>query len=552
VLRIRIQGEATVIVYRSTARGHSHPVESRHVDARRPEDLEIELPLKQFMDGGWYWFDIAAGARDAVLHEADWAARTDRVTSGRFSIGITTFNRPDMCVDGLRVLGESVDVMQIVDKIYVVDQGTQKVADHPEFADAVKPIADKVEVIDQGNLGGSGGFSRAMDETARAGASDYVLLLDDDVVTEPESMLRAVTFADLARRPTVVGGHMFSLYDRSVLHAFGETVSKYNWWWGAAPRTREGHDFGANSLRKTPWLHRRVDVDYNGWWMCLIPVEAVRTLGLALPVFIKWDDAEYGLRAKEAGFPVVSMPGVAVWHVPWIDKNDALDWQAYYHLRNRLVAALLHSPYDRGGAVVSENLEYQIRHLLSMQYSTATMRIMAIEDILSGPEHLHRELPTKMQELRSLRTTFADSQGKSDIESFPPVRRIKPPKRGKEPSPPKNPIDLVVRAALGAVRQVRPVSPLAGEHPETLVPYQDAEWWMLGNVDGALVSAADGTTTSWYRRDPATFRSLMTRSVRAHTRLAREWPRLRELYRAEMDSFVSPDRWRETFVDSTP
>ena len=94
-------------------------------------------------------------------------------------------------------------------------------------------------MIGQPNLGGSGGFSRAMDETVRAGASDYVLLLDDDIVLEPEGILRAVTFADLARRPTIVGGHMFSLHDRSVLHAFGETVSALQAGGGGPRRTRE-------------------------------------------------------------------------------------------------------------------------------------------------------------------------------------------------------------------------------------------------------------------------------------------------------------------------
>ena len=32
-------------------------------------------------------------------------------------------------------------------------------------------------------------------------------------------------------------------------------------------------------------------------------------IGLSLPLFIKWDDAEFGLRAREAGYPTVSMPG---------------------------------------------------------------------------------------------------------------------------------------------------------------------------------------------------------------------------------------------------
>jgi galactofuranosylgalactofuranosylrhamnosyl-N-acetylglucosaminyl-diphospho-decaprenol beta-1,5/1,6-galactofuranosyltransferase len=211
----------------------------------------------------------------------------------------------------------------------------------------------------------------------------------------------------------------------------------------------------------------------------------------------------------------------------------------------------MHSPYEYGGAVVTENLEYQIRHLLSMQYSTATLRLMAIEDILSGPQHLHRDLPTKMRELREVRKQFPDSQARPDIESFPKVRRLKPPRRGKEPESPKNKISLVVKAALGAVRQVRPVGELAHQHPQLVVPYQDAEWWLLSNVDGALVSTADGTSTSWYQRDPRRFRELMQRSVAAHARLLREWPRLRELYRAEAEQFTSPERWRETFGGTT-
>ncbi|MDQ1616646.1 MAG: galactofuranosylgalactofuranosylrhamnosyl-N-acetylglucosaminyl-diphospho-decaprenol, partial [Actinomycetota bacterium] len=363
--------------------------------------------------------------------------------------------------------------------------------------------------------------------------------------------LRAIAFADLARRPTIVRGHMFSMYDRSVLHAFGETVERYSWWWGSAPRTKEGHDFGRANLRNTRWLHRRVDVDYNGWWMCLLPTETIRECGLALPVFIKWDDAEYGLRAGRAGYPTVSMPGVAVWHIPWMDKNDAVDWQAYFHLRNRLVAALLHSPYDHGGRVVSDNFELQVRHLLSMQYSTAELRLLAMEDLLSGPGHLHAGLAGKMSQLRDLRKNFPDASTEADLESFPPVRRRKPPKRGKLPTAPTNPVGLLVKAGLGALRQVRPVHSLAKRHPQAVVPYQDAEWWSLSNMDGALVSAADGTSAAWYQRDPNKFRQLMQRSVVLHARLLREWPRLRSEYRQALGDITSPDRWRATIDDAT-
>ncbi len=128
-------------------------------------------------------------------------------------------------VEQLRTLGEASEIHGVLDTVYVIDQGTRRAKDHPGFADAAKKLGDRLQVIEQGNLGGSGGFARSMDETVRAGRSDYVLIMDDDVQFDPEGILRAVAFADLARRPTIVGGHMFSMYDRSVLHAFAETVA---------------------------------------------------------------------------------------------------------------------------------------------------------------------------------------------------------------------------------------------------------------------------------------------------------------------------------------
>jgi len=74
-------------------------------------------------------------------------------------------------IGGFEALAERLDA------VYVVDQGTRLVTEQPDFADAAKKLGDKLHVIVQGNLGGSGGFSRSMDETVRAGTSDYVLLL---------------------------------------------------------------------------------------------------------------------------------------------------------------------------------------------------------------------------------------------------------------------------------------------------------------------------------------------------------------------------------------
>jgi galactofuranosylgalactofuranosylrhamnosyl-N-acetylglucosaminyl-diphospho-decaprenol beta-1,5/1,6-galactofuranosyltransferase len=545
-LRIRVAGESTIVIYRSAAKGQSYPVETIRVETGEPQTIVRTLTLAPFIDGGWYWFDMVAGPRGTTLIEADWAALTEQATPGRVSIGITTMNRADFIVDNVRALGEAPDVLDLLDAIYVVDQGSKRVTDHPDFADAAKRAGNRLRVIEQDNLGGSGGFARSMDETLRASESDYLLILDDDVKLEPESIARAATFADLTRRPTIVGGHMFSLFDRSVLHAYAETIAPAKWWWETAPNTKARHDFGRRNLRNTPWLHRRADADYNGWWMCLIPRRVIDEIGLALPVFIKWDDAEYSVRARKAGYPTVSMPGVALWHITWQDKTDALDWQAYYHLRNRIITALLHSPRKRGGRVLAESAERQLQSVLSMQYSTAELRLLAIQDVLSGPGHLHRELPTRLKELREHRLRFTDAQAAADLESFPPARR-RAPDNLKASTTPTNKVNLVTKVVAGIMHQFRTPRKGARQRPQMALPFQDVGWWVLARLDSALVSAADGASASWYQRDPKLFRSISWRTLVLHARLLRMWPRLAAEYRAAAAEFTSPARWRETF-----
>jgi galactofuranosylgalactofuranosylrhamnosyl-N-acetylglucosaminyl-diphospho-decaprenol beta-1,5/1,6-galactofuranosyltransferase len=545
LLRVRVRGDAGVIVYRSSAKGHIQRVAAADVT---DDTMELTLPLESFIDGGWYWFDVIGGDDGAVLERAEWcAAAGARPRQGTATIGITTYNRPRFCVDQLLALGDAPGVLDVVDEILVIDQGTRRVADHPEFAGAAAALGAKLRIIDQANLGGSGGFARAMEETVRAGRSDYVLLLDDDVVSEPEGILRAIGFADLARTPTIVGGQMFNLYARSVLHTFGEGVEPYRWFYRPAAHTHYGHDFANGPLRATPWLHRRVDVDYNAWWMCLIPADVIRKVGLALPMFIKWDDAEYGIRAKEAGFPTVSLPGAAVWHVPWDDKDDTLDWQAYFHARNRLVAALLHSPYERGGNLVKESLFITAKHLLSMQYSTAELICRALEDILTGPAHMHASLGSKLGDIRAARAGFPDARADEDVEAFPEVRRRRPSRKGRDYTVPEGRRAMAAAALTGALKHLLPVDDFARRHPQATVPHVDQRWWLLAQLDSALVSSADGTGVSWYQRDPARFRSLSRRASVLHARVLRAWPRLSAEYRAALPELVAPETWRETF-----
>jgi len=539
---------SSVTVYRSMANGRSQKVESATATSSERTSFEFELSLVPFQDGGWYWFDIGAGADGAIVEEASWVAEVpaDRAQPGSVTVGITTMNRPDFCAKLIGQLGEDDEVKALLDEVLVMEQGTQKVVDDPYFAKAEASLEGRLRVIEQANLGGSGGFARAQYESLKADRSTYVLFLDDDIIAEPESILRTVTFGDLARRPTIVGGHMFSIYSRSRLHSYGEIVNRYRFWWMSPPSVETDWDFGARNLRSSRWLHRRVDVDFNPWFMCLIPLQVVREIGLGLPLFIKWDDSEYGVRAQAAGFPTVSLPGAAVWHIPWTDKNDALDWQSYFHQRNRFIAALLHSPYTHGGRMVRESFNHQVKHLASMQYSTVELRHLALLDVLAGPDQLHPDLATKLGEIRELRKNYPDADLKSDPDAFPPPRREKPRKKDDTSEIPSR-VSQLASMAIGSLRQFKGVRALSREFPEAVVPAMDAKWYRLATMDAAVVSMPDGTSAAFYQRDPEMFRDQLKRAVEIHRQLHTEWPRLAALYREHLGEVTSPETWARTF-----
>ncbi|WP_049822878.1 glycosyltransferase [Arthrobacter sp. H41] len=542
-LTVEVDAEATVIVYRSSPRGVANRVDSAHV---LKGQASFDLPVTAFVDGGWYWFDLVAHGDNVTLLGASWAVEESKqLQRGSVSVAVTTFNRPDYALRHISTLADDAGVMEVLDRLIIVDQGTDKVRLQEGYSDAAAQLGEKFLLVEQANIGGSGGFARGMHETLEAGDSTYVLLLDDDVSIETEGILRAVNFADFTTRPTIVGGHMFNLYERSVLHTFGEQVDQRRFFWGPAANTREGHDFAASNLRTSPWMHRRVDVDYNGWWMCMIPTSIVREVGLSLPVFIKWDDAEYGLRAQQHGYRTVTLPGAAVWHMPWTEKDDTIDWQAYYHQRNRWVATLSHSSQPKGGRMPFESFAIDVRHLLSMQYSAVEVRLKALEDVLSGPDHLHRTIGERLPWIRATRATFSDAQIKPDRSAFPEVR---PPSIRREVEEPVVVAESIRRAGLGALRQFRAVDPKARAHPQAEVPAMDARWWRLTGLDSALVSSSDGSGSSWYRRDRKQFVRMLLRTMALHRSLLLRWNTLSADYHEALPRFTGREAWAETFT----
>lgn len=592
VLRLEISGTARVDIYRSKIDGARIAVTGQVVGsladasegaaAKVDEDninvCEIAVPLTQFEDGGWIWFDLTCET-DVVIHSAGWysdiAAPSQTypdgtehpAPEGRVTIGIPTFNRPTDAVAALEALSSDPQVDAIIDAVLMPDQGTKHPADEPGFDAVAKHFGERLRIFPQGNLGGSGGYSRIMYEALggadsdpkRATDSPFILYMDDDIAIEPDSILRAVAVGRFAKSPMLVGGQMLNLQERSHLHSMGEVIGRHDFMWTSAPHVHYDHDFYSHPLRDrgehgtnasgevvdSKDLHRRIDVEFNGWWMCLIPRVAAEAIGQPLPLFIKWDDAEYGLRAGKAGFPTATWPGVAIWHMAWSDKDDAIDWQAYFHLRNRLIVAALQHEGDAAGIVRSMR-KATFKHLLCLEYSTVAIQNEAMKDFLAGPEHLFDILESSLPRINALRKNFPDAVVLPSAGDLPKPSGI-PGVPTKDVGGRLGKLKKVGWLAKGLLHSVRPENSEHHEVPQANLAPLEARWFSLSRLDGATVTTADGRGVVYRQRDRDKAKALLEESWELQKQVEERFEHMQARYRAAYDNLTSRKAWANVF-----
>jgi galactofuranosylgalactofuranosylrhamnosyl-N-acetylglucosaminyl-diphospho-decaprenol beta-1,5/1,6-galactofuranosyltransferase len=554
VLRAELIGAGRIDVYRSKATAARIFVEGREFASTAGESvtLEFHMGLEPFEDGGWIWFDVTTDS-DVTLCGAGWYADKPAPGIANVTVGIPTFNRPDDCVNALRELTSDPLVDQVIGAVIVPDQGKAKVRDHPGFAAAAEALGDRLAIHDQPNLGGSGGYSRVMYEALKNTDCQQILYMDDDIRLEPDTILRLLAMNRFAKAPMLVGGQMLNLQEPSHLHVMGEVVDRSIFMWTAAPFTEYDHDFAEYPLTDnnacSKLLHRRIDVDFNGWWTCMIPRQVAQEVGQPLPLFIKWDDAEYGLRAAEHGYPTATLPGAAIWHMAWSDKDDAIDWQAYFHLRNRLVVAAMHWDHDITGLIRS-HFKATCKHLACLEYSTVAIQNQAIDDFLAGPEHIFSILETALPDVHRLRKTYTDAVVLPAASELPP-----PSQRNSQMKPPVHPLAIGYRLARGALRHLTKANPEHHRRPQLNVSTQDARWFLLCLLDGATITTADGRGSVYRQRDRATTFELLWQSMRRQRQLFRRFDEMRRIYRAALPTLSSMEKWETVLLpdpDNSP
>lgn len=321
---------------------------------------------------GRVFVDITA-RKNSRIHGLRFVTNSPITRQARLSIGICTFNREQFLLRNVRSLLNDEELALCLASIIVVNQGPSFTI--PELAEIVNN-SDRVLLIEQGNLGGCGGFTRTMFESLQLDGITHHVLMDDDAVIDARVLRNLASILSFCSADKVVGGHMLDMLRPHFLYEAGAMVKSNT-------RLRSlHHNIDLRALDALIPFIKYQEVDYNAWWFCAIPVKHIRKAGLPAPIFIRGDDMEYGIRLQELGVNTVAMPGIAVWHEPFYVKVGG--WQTYYDLRNRLILASTY-PHRFKHETPIDLLWWMLKAAASHDYLTSALLVRAVHDFLAGP-----------------------------------------------------------------------------------------------------------------------------------------------------------------------
>lgn len=283
--------------------------------------------------------------------------------------------------------------------MYVIDNGN-----------TLKPSDDPiVSVIGSLNLGGSGGFTNGIMHAMDDGCT-HIILNDDDAIVSRESVFRTVMFVSMLRQPYEdinIAGTMLDVRNPSIVYESGAQIID-----GSLHPLKNGLDLSDdNGILE---LSREEHIDYSNWTFICIPSSVIRKNGLPLPMFIREDDVEYGLRIRNT---TVTLPGLYVWHPTYADTFAPVNY--YYYVRNRMIALSCSGQITEG--LIDKICNEMGVEAAAYRYECCEEMIDGMKDYLKGPDHVFMLCKQGMRSGRKIPLKDIDSlrEGLDIIDSVP-------------------------------------------------------------------------------------------------------------------------------------
>lgn len=406
--RLRCHGNCEITLWDTKVEDGADPAAHSFASTKHEEGGADEVVLRfSLHDVKGIVYAVIKAESDTVIFGGSFETVHEPVLPVKIAVGICTFRREEFVKKTLETLKR--ETMENPDSplyqnvyVYVSDNG--QTLPYEELSN------DRIFVMPNRNTGGSGGFGRCMKEAyedrEKYGLT-HILLMDDDIVLEPESLFRTYTllnFLKEERKGAMLGGGLLRLDIPYIQHANGEL-----WQGGRIGFTKRGYD-----LRRMTDVVRNeynLPMEYNGWWYCCVPL-AEQFRGFPLPIFIHGDDIEYGLRFDGN---IMTMNGIGVWHDAF-DNRKASSME-YYDMRNTLIACAIHHPEYSRLHMIKRVARHLIGQMLHLRVKDQELTMKGVEDFCKGTEYLKELDPTKLHP-EIMKMGYAMQDVSDDLHKF--------------------------------------------------------------------------------------------------------------------------------------
>lgn len=403
-LTLKLYGNIRVTLLRKEITGQT--IENEYVDERlcqAEEPTEFAFEYNTNNSNGIYCFSLTGERGGGEFYGGCYCADIpdENLNKVKIAIDICTFKREKFVERNLALLNERFlnnPESVLFDALEIF------ISDNAGTLDTDRLSSDKIHIFRNKNTGGAGGFARGLMEISDVREEKgitHALLMDDDILIEPEAIYRTYVLLSSIKkkyRSSFIGGAMLRLDHRNI-----QVESGAAWEGGNIVSFKQGLDL--IDCKNCLLNDIEENAQYNAWWYCALPVDIVTDDNLPMPIFIRGDDVEYGLRNMKH---LILMNGICVWHEPFEKKYSSFLF--YYILRNRLIDNALHNMTIQKQRF-TELLKLQVMEQVRLyRYKNANLLMDGVEDFLKGVdwlaeqdgEQLHKEVMSRGYKLQSL------------------------------------------------------------------------------------------------------------------------------------------------------
>lgn len=384
-LHLHLKGASCTIKITHADRFDYYPsvlMEMNVAESSNWHEVEIDLPNC----GG----DVLEGFQihstgDVYLKDSFYTALVEEeaLRTVELALSTTTFKKERFIEHNIEVVRKQIlgcdDEVATHFRMFVIDNG--------RTLDSQQLSGDGISVYPNRNVGGSGGFAYGMLLAQKQEGVTHVLLMDDDVEVSPESIKRTYSLLRIVNdeySEAFVSGAMMNFDEPDIHWEDIGYMTEAGVYQSLKPVLRMSnlHDCVTSEsfepdCRTWPDLKQR----YAAWWYCCIPVSVIRKHGMPLPFFVRFDDAEYGLRCNPH---IMTLNGICIWHLAFYMRYNA-GVERYQTIRNGITGQAITGVAPLTNFV--KEIERSIRlELVKFNYADALLVVKGFEDFLNGPE----------------------------------------------------------------------------------------------------------------------------------------------------------------------